>query len=78
MQTTRKATRYYIDRDADTPVIRSVPVARATLPNASTISGQADSATTDYGSSVSRRRHARQRLTDLLQATVRKHRNRAS
>lgn len=72
-QNTRKTVRYYIDRDADTPVVRSVPVKRANLPNASTVTGQADSATTHYSASESRRRHARQRLAELFQ-TVHRHR----
>ena len=81
MQTTRRAVRYYIDRDADTPVIRSVPVTRLSsadaseLPAAGRLDGQAESATTSYNASADRRRTARRRLAEMVQSTVRRHRN---
>jgi hypothetical protein len=77
MQTTRKAVRYYIDRDADTPIIRSVPVARPTVvtPEPARASGQDATA---FAATESRRRDARHRLTSMVQASVRKYRHHAS
>lgn len=82
MQTTTKATRYYIDRDADMPVIRSVPVSRPA------VSALADSqpaldhhieggetGATAFAASESRRRDTRRRLTSMVQASVRKYRH---
>lgn len=68
-QTTRKAVRYYIDRDADTPVIRSVPVARAIAP-------AAVSATPAAGEQE--RGAARGRLSRLMPLSVRRQRRPAS
>jgi hypothetical protein len=80
MQTTRKAVRYYIDREADTPVIRSVPVARATITRQAESeparNGEQDATT--FAAAESRRRDARHRLTSMVQASVRKYRHHAS
>lgn len=67
MQTTRKAVRYYIDRDADTPVIRSVPVSRPAMAE------RADAAYV-APTDTSRRPAARERLASLLESSVRRHR----
>lgn len=75
MQTTRKAVRYYIDREADTPIIRSVPVSRPTATETALASEQ-DAAT--FAAAESRRRDARHRLTSMVQAGVRKYRHHAS
>jgi hypothetical protein len=80
MQTTRKAVRYYIDREADTPVIRSVPVSRPVtvrLPEADLARDGGQDATT-FAAAESRRRDARHRLTSMVQASVRKYRHHAS
>jgi hypothetical protein len=75
MQTTRKAVRYYIDREADTPIIRTVPVVR---PAVSAPARQAEQDATSYAAAESRRRDARHRLTSMVQAGVRKYRHTAS
>ena len=84
MQTSRKAVRYYIDREADTPVIRSVPVSRpsalesvttqATFDRHTTAAEHAGSDATAYAASESRRRDARRRLASLVQSSVRRRR----
>jgi hypothetical protein len=74
MQTTRKAVRYYIDRDADTPVIRSVPVSCAL-----TDAPAASSAATPQSDTTSTRtRGARERLSSIVQGSVRRPRRRDS
>lgn len=69
-QTTRKAVRYYIDREADTPVIRSVPVARATTPVVV--------ATVTPDDASQERSAARGRLSRLMPLSVRRHRRTVS
>jgi hypothetical protein len=85
MQTTRKATRYYIDRDADMPVIRTVPVARqsvsalaASQPALDHHAEGGENGATAFAASESRRRDARRRLTSMVQASVRKYRHHPS
>lgn len=80
MQTTRKAVRYYIDREADTPVIRSVPVSRPAVvrqPEAEAARSTQQDATS-FAAAESRHRDARHRLTSMVQASVRKYRHHAS
>jgi hypothetical protein len=82
MQTTRRAVRYYIDRDADTPVVRSVPVTRASAPqavtNLSTPTHHASAESATAHASAESHRDARHRLADLVHASVRRKRRHAS
>jgi hypothetical protein len=71
MQTTRKAVRYYIDREADTPIIRTVPVSRA-------VATATEQDATTYAASESRQRDTRHRLASMVQAGVRKYRHHSS
>lgn len=80
MPNTRKPVRYYIDvdRDADTPVVRSVPVAHPTQSTSSQPSLEAvqqqrhvDLAML-HAAEGSRRRSARLRLIDLAKASIRR------
>ena len=75
MQTTRKAVRYYIDREADTPIIRTVPVSRPPAPDTARPS---DQGAASFAAAESRRRDARHRLTSMVQARMRKHRHHSS
>ena len=73
MQTTHnKTVRYYIDREADTPVIRTVPMSR---PSATTTSAAASQDAVTFAEAASRRRDTRHRLTSMVQAGVRKYRH---
>ncbi len=74
MQTTRKAVRYYIDRDADTPVIRSVPVSCA-LTDAPAATNAAPNQT---DTTSTRTRGARERLSSIVHGSVRRQRRRVS
>ena len=70
MQTNRKAVRFYIDRDADTPVVRSVPVSRPSVaavstPDAPAVRPQGDDSAMAFAAAESRRRGARHLLTAL-------------
>jgi hypothetical protein len=79
MQTTRKAVRYYIDREADTPIIRSVPVSRPSAASAVTDTPRAsEQDAAAFAAAESRRRDTRHRLTSMVQAGVRKYRHHAS
>ncbi len=85
MQTNRRAVRYYIDRDADMPVIRSVPVSKPSIaavtdPQESPPRhlGSCDEGPTAFAASESRRRGARHRLTSIVQLSLRKPRRNAS
>ncbi|HEV2128494.1 MAG TPA: hypothetical protein VGR22_07745 [Thermomicrobiales bacterium] len=72
MQTNRKAVRFYIDRDADTPVVRSVPVSH---PSVAAVSASrapithrpenGDESAMAFAAAESRRRGARHLLTAL-------------
>lgn len=73
MQTTHKTVRYYIDREADTPIIRTVPVSR---PVANAPATHQKAGTT--GKTPGRRHGTRHRLNSLVQAGVRKYRHRDS
>ncbi len=81
MQTTHKTIRYYIDREADTPIIRTVPVMRPT--QASThASGGADAPAPDRATAgetvgqhpTQQTRHGdtRHRLANLVHASMRR------
>jgi hypothetical protein len=80
MQTPHKAVRYYIDREADTPVIRSVPVFRPAQSHVHTIDGTATSSdgatpadtSTQHLAHQSRYGVTRHRLAHLVQASVRR------
>jgi hypothetical protein len=81
MQTTRKAVRYYIDHEADTPVIRSVPVSRPVQALAHTVEGTGSPTTNgsstaetaaEHLASQTRRGAARHRLASLVQSSVRR------
>jgi hypothetical protein len=85
MQTNRTAVRFYIDRDADTPVVRSVPVSRPSIaavtdPRGSATHhlGSCDEGATAFAASESRRRGARHRLISIVQLSLRKPRRHAS
>lgn len=77
MTNTRKSVRYYIDRDADTPVVRSVPVVRTQeatpRPSIEAIQQRNGNLATLHAAEESRRRSARSRLNSLVRATVRRH-----
>lgn len=83
MQTTRRGVRYYIDRDVDTPVVRSVPVSSTRpahenpkhISTTASTNGQNESARTAYNASETRRRTTRGRLAEMVQTTVRRHRS---
>ena len=72
MQTTHKTVRYYIDREADTPIIRTVPVSRPAV-KAPAPPTQQDAVT--FAEATTRRRDTRHRLTSMVQAGVRKYRH---
>lgn len=78
MQTTRKAVRYYIDRDADTPIIRSVPVTRPSSTGETAKSRINPESAAEHAANEHRRRAARHRLASLVQASVRKRRQHES
>lgn len=78
MSDIRKSTRFYIDRDAGTPVVRSVPVARAVdrdaaRPALETLQRRDNDLAMLHAASESRRRGARHRLTTLVRGSVRRH-----
>ncbi len=79
MQTTRKAVRYYIDREADTPVIRTVPVSRpsAVAPSAAALPREPEQDTATFPTADDHR-ISRHRITSMVQARVRKNRHHAS
>ena len=80
MQTTRKAVRYYIDREADTPIIRTVPVSRpnSVAYTATDTPRGAEQDATSFAAATSRRRDTRHRITSMVQAGVRKYRHHES
>lgn len=85
MQDTRKPVRYYIDRDDDAPVIRTVPVTRPltealaqpkrTRSQPSTTTHRVPNAATAHAEHESRRRSARRRISSMVRASVGKNRD---